>query len=104
LFITEGACCIEQNNASTVLTKSRTRCEGCEPPKGITGNHRRTPNPFVHISHKLITPEGTAIRKAGRLGTASKAKQINGVDWMAAGQHGNVVSPMVRGRSKAMDQ
>jgi hypothetical protein len=104
LFVTEGACCIKQHHASAVFTKGSPRCEGCKSPKGVTSDHRRPPNPFVHIGHELITPEGTAIRKAGGLGTATKAEQIDGVDRMAAGQHGNVVSPMVRGGSKAMDQ
>jgi hypothetical protein len=104
LFVTEGASCIEQHNTSAVLTKGRTRCEGCKPPKGISGDHRWSPNPFVHIGHELITPKGTAVLKAGGLGTATKAQQIDGVDRMALGQDGDVVSPMVRGGSKAMDQ
>ena len=93
-----------RDSSSTVLTKSSASSEGCKAPKGVTHDHRRTLNPLVHIGHELITPEGTAIVEAGRLGTATKAKQINRVDRMAAGQHGNVMSPMIGGCSKAVDQ
>ena len=51
-----------------------------------------------------IRDRSTAIVEAGRLGTATKAKQIDRVDRMGAGQHGNVVSPMIGGCSEAVDQ
>jgi hypothetical protein len=104
LFVTEGASCVEQHHTGAVVTKCRTRCKGCESPKGVTRDHRWATNPLMHIGHELITPEGTAVLKVGGLSTPTKTEQIDRVDRVAAGQHWNVVSPMVRGGSKAMDQ
>ena len=104
MFVTEGARCVEQHHTSAVLTKGRTRCKGCESPKGVTGDNRWSPNPLMHVGHELVTPEGTAVLKSGGLGTPTKTEQIDRVDRMTAGQHGDVVPPMVGGGSKAVDQ
>ena len=104
LFITEGTGRIEQHHTGTVLLELCTGSQGSETAEGITGNHRGTSDPFLHVSQQLVAPEGTAICQLRWLGTASKAQQVDRVHGMGFGQHGNVVSPVVGGRPKTMHQ
>ena len=56
----------------------------------------------MHIGHELITPKSTAIVEAGRLGTATKTKQIDGMNLMRACQYWDVVAPVIGGSPKTM--
>ena len=104
LFITEGTGRIEQHHTSAVLLERCTSRQGSKAPEGIAGNHRGTSDALPHIGHQLVAPEGAAIGQLGWLGTAAKTQQVDRVHGMGFGQHGNVVSPVVGGRPKTMNQ
>ena len=96
MLIAEWAGCIEQNHTGALPFQGRSRRKSRESSEGIPGDHRRTTDALAHIGHQLIPPESAAVGQARWLGTAAEPEQIQGMHIMAAGQNGNVVTPVIR--------
>ena len=95
---------IDQHHAGGLLPQGHTGGQGGEAAEGVAHHHRGTTDALVHVGHQLIAPERPAIGGPSRLGAAAKAEQVEGMHLMTAGQHRNVVAPMVCGGPEAMHQ
>ena len=104
LLIAERTSRIQQNHSRAVVLQGGTGGQCGKASQGITGNHRGTTDPFMDVSHKLVAPEAASVGQSLRLGTASKAQQVQGVHLIAGRQSWNVVSPVIGGRTESVHQ
>ena len=72
--------------------------------EGIANQDRRPANFSADVGLQLVTPQGPAVGEPCGLGATAETQQVDGMHLMVLREHGNVVTPVVRGSPKPMHQ
>ena len=95
---------VEQHHSGRLVTQGHARSQRGEAPQRIAHEHGGAADALAHVGGQLVAPERPAIGEPGRFGAAAEPQQVDGVNLMGAGQHRQVVAPVVGGGAESMHQ